>query len=166
MEAGSADREDLIRLLDKLRERGLTTDSPVFAAARQCVMSPGETIDDFRAAANFCETYPDVVSDAERRELKRQFEEFAPDYASGWDTDSDPDWLREIAGDVEGLGERLGVDAQRYTQDLYEKADEIESERAEEEPPDDYEERWGRADSVVDDVQGMFDGLESDLRET
>ena len=163
--AGSADREDLVGLLDKLRERGTTTDSPLFAAARQCLLTPGETIEDFRAAAEFCETYPDIVSDADRDELKRQFEGFASDYANGWDTDSDPDWLREIAGDIEGLGERIGVDAQRYTQDLYEKADEIESESAEEQPPDDYEERWERADTVVNDVQGMFGGLESDLRE-
>ena len=27
-----------------------------------------------------------------------------------------------------------------------------------------YEERW-RADTVVDDVQGMFDGLQSDLKD-
>ena len=163
--AGSADRGDLVRLLEKLRERGLPTDSPVFRAARQCIMSPGDTIDDFRAVARFCEIYPSMVSDAERDELKRQFEEFAPDYASGWD-DNDPDWLREIAGDIDGLGERFGVDAQRYTQDLYEKADEIESERVEEEPSDDYEERWGRADSIVDDVTGMFAGLENDLRDS
>ena len=163
---GSADREDLVCLLDTLRECGLTTDDPVFKAARQCLMAPHETIEDFRAAAKFCETYPDVVSDAERDELKRQFEGFAPEYASGWDTDSDPDWLREIAGDIEGLGERLGIDAQRYTQDLYETADEIESERAEQEPSDDDERQWERADTVVDDVQGMFGDLESHLRET
>ena len=163
---GSADREGLVRLLDKLRQRGLTTDDPVFTAAKQCLMAPHETIEDFRAAVKFCETYPDMVSDAERDELKKQFAGFARDYASEWDTDSDPDWLREIAGDIEGLGERFGVDAKRYTQDLYEKADEIESERAEQEPPDDYEGQWKRADTVVDDVQGMFGGLESDLRET
>ena len=105
---GSADREDLVRLLDKLRERGLTTDDPVFTAARQCLMAPHEMIEDFRAAAKFCDTYPDIVSDAERGELKRQFEGFAPDYTQRWDTDSDPDRLREIAGDIEGLAERLG----------------------------------------------------------
>ena len=163
---GSADREDLVCLLDKLRERGLMTDDTVFTAARQCLLAPPETIEDFRAAAKFCETYSDVVSDVERDELKRQFEGFAPDYASVWDTDSDPDWLREIAEDIEGLSDRLGIDAQRYTQDLYEKAEEIESERAEQEPPDDDERRWERADTVVDDVQGMFGGLEGDLRET
>ena len=123
-------------------------------------------IEDFRAAVKFCETYPDMVSDAERDELKRQFEGFAPDYAREWDTDSDPDWLRQIAEDIEGLGKRVGVDAQRYTQDLYEKADEMESERAEQEPSDDDERPWERADTVVDDVQGMFGDLESHLRET
>ena len=162
----SADREDLVILLDKLRERGLTTDDPVFTAARQCLMAPQETIEDFRAAVKFCDTYPDIVSDADRDAMKRQFEGFAQDYASEWDTDSDPDWLREIAGDIESLGARVGVDAERYTQDLYEKATEIENARAEQDPPDDYEGQWKRADTVVDDVHGMFGGLESDLRET
>ncbi len=164
--AGSADREGLVRLLDKLRARGLTTEDTVFAAARHCLLAPGETMEEFCAAAKFCETYPDVVSDAERDVLKGQFAGFASDYAGGWDDDADPDWLREIAGDLEGLGERFGVDAQKFTQDLYEKADEIESERAEQEPPDDDERRWEPSDPLVDDVQGMFDGLESDLRET
>jgi hypothetical protein len=46
-----------------------------------------------------------------------------------------------------------------------ERADEIESERAEPEPDDDYEGRWS-GDSVVDDVQGMFDSLQNDLKDT
>ena len=165
--AGSADREDLIRLLEKLKARGLTTGDVVFTAARECLLAPAETIGDFRAAANFCEAYPVVVSNAERDVLKDQFADFASDYASGWDSDSDPDWLREVAGDLENLGSRLGVDAEEYTQDLYEKADEVEAERAEEEPPDDYDrEDWERTDTFLDDIEGMFDGLESDLRNT
>ena len=163
---GSADREDLVRLLDKLMARGLTTENPVFVAARQCLLSPSETIDDFRAAAKFCETNTDVVADADRDALKVQFLEFASSYASDWDVDSDPDWLREIAGDLEGIGDRLGGDVQQYTQELYEKAAEIESERAEQEPPYDYEEPWERTDTFGDDVQGMFDGLKSELRDT
>ncbi len=65
-----------------------------------------------------------------------------------------------------GGKERLNVDTQDFTQSLSERADEIESERAEPEPPDDYEGRWESSDSAVDDVQGMFDGLESDLRDS
>jgi hypothetical protein len=80
-------------------------------------------------------------------------------------TDSDPDWLRSIASDLESLGETFGVDAQEYTQDLLERADEIEKERAEPEPDDDYEGRWS-GNSGVDDVGGMFDGLHSDLKDT
>jgi hypothetical protein len=53
-----------------------------------------------------------------------------------------------------------------FTQGLYERADEIESERAEQSPPDDDDEgRWRSADSYVGDVRGMFDGLHSDLKE-
>jgi len=50
-----------------------------------------------------------------------------------------------------------------FTQSLYERADELESERAECEPPDDDDDDGARrpADSYVDDVRGMFDGLET-----
>ena len=48
---------------------------------------------------------------------------------------------------------------------VLERADEIETERAEPEPDDDDEGRWS-GDVVVDDVSGMFDGLQSDLKDT
>jgi hypothetical protein len=97
--------------------------------------------------------------------LKAQFENFAGDYASSGDSDSDPDWLRSVASGLESLGEKFGVDAQEYTQGLLERADEIEIERAQPEPDDDdYEGRWS-GHSAVDDVRGMFDGLQSDLKD-
>lgn len=161
---GSADREDLVRLLEVLIKRGLKQDKAPFIAARQCLLSPGETIEDFRAVANFCGTYPEAVSGDERQALKSQFGEFASEYPDG--PDDDPDWLRQLAADLEYVGERLQVDAQQFTQSLYERADEIESERAEQEPPDDYEGRWNSSDSHIDDVQGMFDGLQSDLKDS
>jgi hypothetical protein len=95
--------------------------------------------------------------------LRAQFEAFAEDYANGWDSDTDPDWLRDIASDLEGLGEKFGVDTQGYTQGLLERAEDLESDRAEPEPDNDYE-HWS-ADTVVDDVQGMFGGLQSDLKD-
>jgi hypothetical protein len=52
-----------------------------------------------------------------------------------------------------------------FTQGLYVRADEIESERAEHEPPDDDDRPWRSSESNVDDVTGMFDGLQSDLKE-
>lgn len=162
---GNADREDLVRLLELLAQRGMTRSDEVFLAARECLLSRAETIEDFRAAADFCEAYPDCVLGSERAALKVQFEAFAGDYAIGWDSDADPDWLRQVASDLETLGEKFEVDMQDYTQGLLERADEIETERAEPEPDDDYDERW-TADTVVDDVQGMFDGLQSDLKDT
>ena len=118
---------------------GMTESDEVFLAARACMLSGAETADDFRAVAKFCETYPGSVSGGERDTLKVQFETFAGDYASGWDNDSDPNWLRDIASDLERLGETFGVDTQGYTQGLLERADEVESERAEPEPDDDHD---------------------------
>lgn len=71
-----------------------------------------------------------------------------------------------VAGDIEYVGERLAVVTDEFTHGLYERASETESERAEQQPPDDDDEgSWGSAHSHVDDVQGMFDGLQSDLKE-
>jgi hypothetical protein len=161
---GAGDREDLVSLLEVLTKRGLKQDDAPFVAARQCLLTPPETDDEFRAVASFCEKYPDAVSDEERQALKARFVEFASDHPL--ESDDDPDTLRAVASDIEYIGERLGVATDDFTQGLYERADEIESERAEREPPDDDDEGpWRSARSYVDDVRGMFDGLENDLKE-
>jgi hypothetical protein len=163
---GSADREDLVHFLEFLVGRGMTLEDQLFLAARSCVLSRPETIEDFQAAASFCETYPESVTGRDREELKTHFEAFAEEYAQGWDTDSDPDFLRGIASDLESLGEKFGVNAAGYTQGLLERADELETERAEPEVDADYE-AW-RADSasVPDDIDGMFQTLQNDLKDT
>ena len=126
-------------------------------------MTPPETsTDEFRAAADFCEKYPEAVSAEERDVLKGQFFNLASVTLPIWD--HDPDWLRDIVADLEYVGERLNVDAKEFAQRLAERADEIESER-ELEPPEDYEGGWESSDFRIDDVQAMFDGLESDLRD-
>jgi hypothetical protein len=101
-----------------------------------------------------------------REALKVQFEAFVQDYADGWDADSDPDVLRGVASDLESLSEKFGVNAAEYTQGLLERADEIETERAEPEVDEDYEAWKADSTSEVDDIEGMFDGLQSDLKDT
>lgn len=80
--------------------------------------------------------------------------------------DDEPDTLRSVAADIEYVGEKLGIATEEFTQGLYERADEIESERAEQEPPDEDDDGpWRSSESQVDDIQRMFDGLQSDLKE-
>lgn len=162
---GTADREDLVHLLDFLVGRGMTREDELFLAARDCVLSRPEMVDDFQAAAKFCEAYPESVSGDDREALKVQFEAFAEEYAGAWDTDSDPDLLRGIASDLESLGEKFGVDAEGYTRGLLERADEIETERAEPEVDADYEAWKADSASAPDDIDGMFRGLHNDLKD-
>ncbi|HEY3489828.1 MAG TPA: restriction endonuclease [Candidatus Deferrimicrobiaceae bacterium] len=159
--SGNADREDLVRLLEMLSKRGLKQGDAPFVAARQCLLTNLDTDEEFRAVANFCEKFPDAVSEVEQETLRRQFVEFASDHPLGWD--DDPDTLRSVASDIEYVGERLGVATDEFTQRLYGRADEVESERTDPESLDDGPRR--STDSYVDDVRGMFDGLLSDLRE-
>ena len=159
---GKADREALVRLLKLLTERGLRQDQAPFAAARTCILTLAEELAHFRAAINFAEAYPEEVLGRERDQLRSQFREFAKEYSDGWD-DDDPDWLREVATDLDSVGEKLQVDTEAFTGGLHERAEEIESERAENEPPDDYDEDWRPSRAHVEDVHGMFAGLKHDL---
>ena len=162
---GSANHEALVQFLALLTARGITQSDVVFLAARECLLSRVETLEEFQAAAEFCERYPDSVSSTERELVRTQFEEFAGEYASIWGSHEDPDFLRQVAADLELLGKRLGVDTQGATQGLEERAEEIETERAE--PDDDIFRSTGTIGSAaIEDVDAMFDGLNANLKDT
>jgi hypothetical protein len=160
--SGAADREDLVRLLQKLAKRGLSQADPVFEAAKHCILAAPETDAEFRAAAAFCEQFPDSLLAEDLDILRSRFREYLDDHPLHWD--DDPDLLRSVAGDLEYVGERINVSTDPVVQHLVERADELERERAEPEPDDDYDGDWDSSRSAVDDVQGMFDGLAADLR--
>jgi hypothetical protein len=95
---------------------------------------------------------------------QEHFSDFAADHPL--EGDDEPDVLRGAAADIEYVGARLGIDVERFTRGFCERADEIESDRAEEEP-DEEDDDWSRTSSTfdVDDVRGMLEGLESDLKD-
>ena len=163
---GKADREDLVSLLKILTQRGLSTDDPQFSAARSCILSCPEQLEDFRAAIRFFEEYPEEATQEDREQLKSQFRALAEEYSEGLGVD-DPDWLREIASDLASVGSGLQVDTDPFTQSLYERAEEIESERAEDYLPEEYDEDWredwGSMGEVFQKVHPIFDGLRNDL---
>ena len=161
-ELGIADRPGLSRLLRVLTDRGLREGDGPFAAARQCLLTYAEELEHFQAAVSFCETYPNEVSEGDRDALRSKFRKFAEEYGDELD-DEDPDWLREVAGDLENVGHKLRVDTDPLTAGLYERAEEIESERAEKEAPDDYDDHWRPSRGEVDDVHEMFDDLRNYL---
>ncbi len=125
-EEGIADRQGLFRLLQVLTDRGLREGDGPFAAARQCLLTYAEELEHFQAAVSFCEAYPNEVSEGDRDGLRSKFRKFAEEYSDELD-DEDPDWLREVAGDLEKVGHKLQVDTDPFTADLYERAGEIET---------------------------------------
>jgi hypothetical protein len=160
-DGGHADKEDLVRLLDTLTKRGLTPEDTTFIAAQECLFRDLEEIDDFSAVAVFVEKFPAVIALREFENLKQEFLEFASDYSDQW-TDDDPDWLRQMATDLEFIGEKLETDVERFTTPLRERADEIEIERGENEP-DEYDREDWEPPSDRDDVSDMFQSLKEEL---
>ena len=160
-EEGHADKEDLVSLLDALTKRGLGGKDAVFISAQKCLSIKFEQIDDFRAVARFANKYPDAMTQTELENVKSKFLEFAADYSGGW-TDEDPDWLRQVAGDLEFVAENLELDVKSFITGLHQQADEIEIERAENEPDEDDRGDW-EPSSSRDDVNDMFQSLREDL---
>ena len=159
---GTANRQDLMRLLKRLTESGVEHDEASFVAARQCFLTFTEELDHYRAAISFRDAYRAAVTSADWDTLSARFREFAREYTDECYED-DPDHLREIAADLKYVGGELGVDVDRLTEELCGRAEEIETERAENDPFEDYDEDWHRPREPVEDVHSMFDSLRNDL---
>lgn len=162
-EEGLADKEALVRLLKALTEKGLKNQDRAFLAARKCLQSTFDSIDEFRAFVQFIAEYEEEVSASDLERVKSEFGSFAPDYASDARGD-DPDWIRQVASDLEYVADRLGMDMSALAGELYAQADEIEAENAEPER-DHGDEGWGESMPPVDNVHEMFDELRSELQE-
>jgi hypothetical protein len=160
---GHADREDLARLLKTLTDHGLKTEDQSFVVAKACLWSKAEEIEDFRAIAQFAETYSRELSPSDLDPVKKKFIEFAAEYAEA--SDGDSDWLRQVAADLDFVAERFAVDVARLTEGLSARAGEIDEEKAEmdREPDDDRD--WMTARSERDDVDNMFQGLREELED-
>ena len=68
--------------------------------------------------------------------------------------------LRGIAEDITTVGDKLDVDVSDWADPLFQKADEIVSERESYEPEPDNEKRnWLEQSKAISDVDQMFEGL-------
>ena len=159
---GEADREDLVLLLDDLTKRGLATQDDSFRTAQNCLLAKTEEIDEFRAVASFAEKYPNILTTTELDILRTTFKEFAEGYSEGW-YDDDPDWLRQVAGDLEFVGEKLVVDVSSVTDSLYSTADEMENRRSGRGFHEEDESGWRSSTNHGEDVDGMFQSLKAEL---
>lgn len=162
-EKGHADKEDLVSLLAALTQRGMSRSDDSFKSAKTCLSAKYETIDDFRAIAEFAKTYTGEIGAADLDGVKTQFMQFANAYSSGWDDEEDPDWLRQVAANLEFVGERLQVDVTEFTDPLYQGADDVEKARADREPDGDDRDDQDFRSSYADDVDAMFLSLRDEL---
>ena len=134
-----------------------------FLAARRCLYSAFDSIDEFRAFVQFAGEYAEEVSMSDLERVKSEFSSFADDYASDA-RGNDPDWIRQVASDLEYVGERLEMDMSTLVAKLYTEADEVEAENTE--PERDYDdERWEESMPPADSVHDMFDGLREELQD-
>jgi hypothetical protein len=165
IEAGHADRGDLVSLLTSEAFRGFSPTDAVFAASKRCLVHQLREFDDFRSFTRFIESFPDAVSQEDIRRVRSEFEEFCGDYSRGWD--KDPELLRSVADDIERVGGKLGAEVQRFSDRLTNEANELEAESGRVDPePDDEDSSWR---GVVEDdqrVELMFETLLNEIIET
>jgi len=164
---GHGDREDLVSLLKELTGHGFARDEGAFVSAKDCLVSRLEELGDFQAIAAFKKKYPDELSAEYVGDVARQFETFAEKLIEE-DWADDADWMRQVASDLEAIGEAVDIDVDRYTGPLYSKAAEIDIERDRTKPKDESDPDdtylWD-SDSLLDegDITQLFEGLREEL---
>jgi hypothetical protein len=158
--SGDGDRGDLARLIDSLTDYGIRKEDEAFLAAKHCLFTAIKEIDDYRAAGHFVEKYSGEVSTVQIEQLKASFLEFIAENFDSWD--DDPDWLRQIAADLEFVAARLNVSVANFTHGLEERANEIESDKSGMQG-DDYDRDDWEPSTRSDGIDEMFQDLREQL---
>ena len=144
-------------------QRGLKHDDALFLAAKSCVLSDGDWVDDYTVALEFCDSFADAVCQDEIEELAHDFLGFLEGSILE-DMEDDPEELRRVAAEIETVGERLGVEeATGVAAELEDRACSLEGEE------DDYS-YGGRVNWKSDwddqDERGLFAGLRARLEDS
>jgi hypothetical protein len=162
IDAGEVHKEGLVDLLPMLDRRNKVSKA-IFASAKQLLTGTLQEFEDFSNVANFIRKFPGAIADEELDRIRQEFEEFSRSYADVWDRD--PDLLRGIAEDITTVGQKLDVDVSECADPLFQKADELESERESEPEPDDSDRSWIDESKAIRDVDLMFEGLLREITE-
>jgi len=164
IKAGNADRGDLVRLLTTLADRKWQENSPVFAVAKEYLMHGLQEVEDFNTVMRFAERFPDALAPEDKDRIRTDFERCCRDYDADW-TD-DPDWIRSVAGDINSVGQKLGLDVKRFVDRLTERAEEVEPEHGRRpDNEEDHEDRWSEEVRASLDIDLMFEGLLHEITE-
>jgi hypothetical protein len=164
MENREGDKEDLVRILKNLGpERLSPAENKLLLAAKMYLTYSLIDLDDFECVRKFMGTFPRTVSDAEVDRIREAFVEFCGTYDDSYD--DDPDSIRGFIDRVQDVASEFNVDVTKFCEGLASRADELESERMEQEyEPDDPEEEWRDRGAPVE-VDSMFDSLLQEIDE-
>ncbi len=159
---GRADRSGLFALTKNLVLRGLRKDEELFLAAKACLLSEADWVDDYSVAVEFCDHFSDAVDQEEVDQLADAFLGFL-EGSTLEDMEDDPEELRRVAAEIKTVGKRLGLEeAVDTSAALEDRACELEGDE------DDYSYRgrvnW-KSDSDDQDERRLFAGLREQLED-
>jgi len=143
IEAGSADKEDLVRLLRALDSQQKNSDgnSSIFAAAANYLTRGLEEFDDFSSLGKFVKNFPSAVAATDLDGIRVAFAGFCDAYDDSWA--DDPEDLRGVAEDFERVGSQLKVDVHTFCENLIRQADQWETDKSGPPyEPDDSDDQW------------------------
>ena len=164
LKEGQGDRESLVRLLRKLRAQFSESEETqsLLVAARDFLTTGLENITDFSCLAMFMSDDPATMSPLDLDRIRREFRGFC-ETCDLWD--SDPDWLRQQADEIETVGSALDVEVHSLCSDLRDRADELENEQKRSEYEPDDSDSWSSLERSTEDIDTMFAGLLHEIDE-
>jgi len=164
-EAGDANKEDLVRLLQllSLQQGTSATHLPIFVAAKNYLTDNLDDLEDFKSAAQFIKSFPGEIQASQLHSIGESFRLFCEGYDVA--SDDDPSSIRNVADDLEFISSQLDVDTDGLPDRLIEAAEEIETQNALDnyEPEDDDD--WRSNTPAPDGIDDMFEGLLNEIDE-
>lgn len=168
MKSEHGDREDLVRLLRalSLNDKDSPTRASIFESAKAHLLTGLVDREDFVSLGRFVESFPTAIPIDELEGVRDTFVTFCKDYDISWA--DEPDDLRAVATDFETVAIQISADVDTICENLTERADEWESERAEDNPEHedgDSDDEWRGQPQESDSEGQMFEGLLNELDE-
>jgi Restriction endonuclease len=157
-----AHKATLVEVLHTFDRRTKKSKS-IFKSAKEFLTQTLNEYEDFDNVARFITRFPEIVDEDELARIRKNFKNFVVDYADV--SERDPDLLRGVAEEITTVGTKLMVDVSEWAEPLFEKANEIESERPDEPEADDENRSWLDDSKALRDVDQMFEGLLREITE-
>lgn len=161
LESKSANREDLVQLLKKLKNLEFISQNQkniILEKSKSFLMCKMDRIEDFKPLCDFTDSFPEIVTTEEKAAIKEDFKEVAKKNASDmFSYTPDLDYVHSEISELKSLAKRIGVNLTKLVEELESYAETLEYDSPYEH--DEYDDMIEDYDCDDKEIESIFTAL-------